>query len=181
LGGDDDLQVAGSIVHSAWLYGQAGHDRLKGGAGHDMLQGGVGDDLVVGGSGRDLLIGGAGSDRIVGNSDDDILIAGSTLYDANDAALCAILHEWTSARGYEQRIANLNGTGTGADFANRANGNVYLKVGTTAAESTVFDDGAEDVLTGSSGLDWFIFKAGEDRATDLNDEAFISDLEFILS
>jgi Ca2+-binding RTX toxin-like protein len=181
LAGDDNLQVAGSIGLSAWLYGDAGDDRLKGGTGHDMLQGGSGADLVVGGSGRDLLIGGLGADRIVGNADDDILIAGATLHDPNEIALCAILREWTSGRSYEQRIANLNGSGNGTEFDNRLNANYFFKVGATAAETTVFDDQAADVLTGSSGLDWFIFTTDQDRATDLGDEAFINDLEFILS
>jgi Ca2+-binding RTX toxin-like protein len=43
--GNDDIQVAGSIALRAWLYGDDGHDRLKGGAGNDILLGGVGDDL----------------------------------------------------------------------------------------------------------------------------------------
>lgn len=72
LGGDDDVQVAGSISQSAWLYGGAGHDRLKGGNGDDVLFGEAGNDLLTGGSDRDLLNGGAGEERIVGNSDDDI-------------------------------------------------------------------------------------------------------------
>jgi hypothetical protein len=42
-------------------------------------------------------------------------------------------------------------------------------------------DSSDDVLTGSSGLDWFLFDSLRDRATDLNDEAFANDLDFILS
>src|SRR4051794_4087646 len=57
-GGDDDIQVAGSISLPAWLYGGDGNDRLKGGSGNNVLLGGAGDDLLVGGSSRDLLIGG---------------------------------------------------------------------------------------------------------------------------
>ena len=40
--GDDNIEVAGSIMLSAWLYGGAGNDRLKGGASHDMLLAGGG-------------------------------------------------------------------------------------------------------------------------------------------
>ena len=79
--GNDDLEVAGSIAVSAWLYGDAGNDRLQGGNGHDVLLGGEGDDLLIGGQGRDLLIGGHGADRIVGNEGDDLLIAGFTAFD----------------------------------------------------------------------------------------------------
>ncbi len=41
---------------------------------------------------------------------------------------------------------------------------------------TVFNDWEHDVLTGSSGLDWFLFDQERDRATDLKDEAFTNDL-----
>jgi Ca2+-binding RTX toxin-like protein len=181
LAGDDNLQVAGSIVLSAWLYGQAGDDRLKGGAGDDVILGGTGDDLIVGGSGRDVQIGGADADRIVGNAEDDILIAGMTRHDDDVDALCAIVDEWTSVRSYEQRIANLNGIGTGAEFAARLNGSVFLTSGPTADEATLVDDQAEDILTGSSGLDWFLLSSHQDRVTDLKDELFADDLAYILS
>jgi Ca2+-binding RTX toxin-like protein len=190
--GNDDLQVAGSITLRAWLYGGDGNDRLKGGAGHDLLFGEAGDDLLVGGSGRDLLIGGTGADRIVGNADDDILIAGTTAFDANDQALCAIMDEWTSGREYAQRCANLRGTGTGTDFANRRNGNVFLRNGDEfpGAVATVHDDNAEDTLTGSSGQDWFFANlfldqgddaARKDKITDLHAAEFALDIDFINS
>ncbi len=46
---------------------------------------------------------------------------------------------------------------------------------------TVLDDEEKDVITGSSGDDWFFFDTLLDRATDLQDEVFANDLEFILS
>ncbi|MBW3540325.1 MAG: hypothetical protein KY476_08645 [Planctomycetes bacterium] len=178
--GNDNLQVAGSIGHSAWLYGGDGNDRAKGGAGHDVLLGEAGDDLLVGGSGHDLLIGGTGADRIVGNADDDILIAGDLHFADLDEAMCAIMHEWTSARDHATRIANLSGQGTGE----RANGNVFLIAvddpATSEDDRTVVDDDAKDVLTGSAGDDWFFFNPDRDRVTDLKDEVFANDLEFIL-
>lgn len=172
--GDDQIQVAGSIALSAWLYGDAGHDEIKGGAGDDVLLGGPGDDLIIGHSGRDLMIGGTGADRMVGNADDDILIAGFTAFDDNLAALAAIQAEWTSNHDLATRLANLSGQSEGN--ADRHNDAYFLKLG-----ETVLDDGEEDKLTGSSGLDWFFFDTDLDRATDLNDEAFANDLEFILS
>ncbi len=171
--GDDDIQVSGSIALSAWLYGDAGNDRIKGGAGHDILLGGDGKDLLIGGSGRDLLIGGAGADRIIGNADDDILLAGHTAHDAVDSALALIMAEWTSERDYSTRIANLNGTGTGE----RANGDAFLIASGDGA--TVGDDGSRDVLTGSAGLDWFFFVDDEDKVTDLHDAEFDPDRDFI--
>jgi Ca2+-binding RTX toxin-like protein len=177
--GDDDIQVAGSMNLSAWLDGGAGNDRLKGGAGHDVLLGGDGDDLLVGGSGRDLLVGGNGADRIVGNSDDDILIAALLMLDDPDAALVGIMREWTSDHSYEARIANLSGVTDSegnAGAADRLNDEYFLRIG-----ETVEADEAADKLTGAAGADWFLVDLDQDMATDLRDEAFASDLDFILA
>jgi uncharacterized delta-60 repeat protein/CSLREA domain-containing protein len=185
LAGDDDIQVAGGIINPCWLYGGDGNDRLKGGSGNNVLMGGAGDDLLVGGSNRDILIGGSGADRIVGNEADDILIAGSTAFDANEAALSAILAEWTSASSYGVRVANIMGTGTGSDFANRNNGCFFLRVTNDAATTTVFDDGSQDTLTGNTGQDWFfanLLGAGaKDKITDLSAAEFANDLTFIMA
>jgi len=167
LEGNDELQVIGSVSVAIWGYGGLGNDRLKGGDGHDVLIGGDGDDLLVGGNGRDMLIGGFGADRIVGNADDDILIAGVTAYDDNQAALQALMDSWTGNLSYDQRVSSLQ------DSTQR--GGVYL------GSATIGNDSSADVLTGSSGLDWFLFDATKDRATDLNDEAFANDLTFINS
>lgn len=175
--GDDNVQIAGSIALDAWLYGDAGDDRLKGGAGDDVIVGSSGEDLLVGGSGRDLLIGGTGADRIVGDPDDDILIGGATSFDAQQAALCAIMDEWTSQRTYAERTSNLTGATTGG-----ANGQYYLNAGAT--NTTVFDDAAADVMTGSSGQDWFFANLDtgiKDKITDLSATEFAEDLDFILS
>jgi Ca2+-binding RTX toxin-like protein len=191
--GNDDVKVAGSIAHSAWLHGDAGDDRLKGGAGHDVLLGGAGADLLVGDGGRDLLIGGTGADRMVGNADDDILIAGFTAFDALDMVLCAIMDEWTSSRSYADRVKNLQGDETGreAAFADRANGEYYLAVdGSNGRITTVHDDGEADVLTGSAGQDWFFANlvidedddaTRKDKITDLSAAEFADDLDFINS
>jgi Ca2+-binding RTX toxin-like protein len=175
--------VAGAISLPAWLYGGDGNDRLKGGSGSNVLVGGAGDDLLVGGNNRDILIGGLGADRIVGNAEDDLLVSGATAFDGNESALAAVLAEWTSAGSYAARVANIMGTGGGASFDARLNGNTFLRVTSDPATTTVFDDGAADVLTGSSGQDWFFANlAGGgvlDRITDLSDREFANDLTFI--
>jgi extracellular elastinolytic metalloproteinase len=154
-GGDDDIEVAGSIGLQAWLYGGAGNDLLKGGGGLSLLMGGAGDDTLIGGRGRGVLIGGQGADRLVGGASDDLLIGGTTAFDDDPASLFAVLSEWSSARDYATRIANLTGTGTGP----RLNGNTFL------TDLTVLDDGVQDTLTGSSGLDWY-WALGQDTITD---------------
>lgn len=125
-----------------------GNDWLKGGAGPSVLCGGDGDDLLIGGSGRSILIGGSGSDRLVGNGEDDILIGGFTSYGCDHEALCEILETWTRRDlTYAQRVSRLS------------SGSFALN------SSTVFDDGAADLLTGAAGLDWF-FTGAKDKITD---------------
>lgn len=168
--GDDDIEVAGSISLPAWLYGGQGNDRLKGGAGNDVLVGDEGDDQISGGDGRDLLVGGGGADRIVGNADDDIMVADRLRFNDQDAALKAIMDEWTSSHSYLVRIANISGSGAAADFAQRRNGEYFL-----TSEVTVIADDSSDVLTGSAGKDWFFFDPDRDRATDDKGEVFTLD------
>jgi hypothetical protein len=174
--GQDDIQVVDSIALSAELHGDSADDRIKGGGGDDILLGGDGDDLLVGGGGRDLLVGGIGRDRMVGNADDDILIAGTTDFDANEQALCDIMKEWTrSDATYAQRVSHLRG-----DSGEGLNGSTKLIFDGPAA--TVHDDHAEDILTGSSGQDWFLLNSDggiKDRVTDLHALEFANDIDFI--
>jgi len=149
--GNDDIQVATGITNSVWLYGGGGDDRLSGGSGNDVLLGGDGNDTLQGGSGRDLLIGGNGGDRLLGDSDDDILIAGTTDHDASAAALCQIMDEWTRpGADFATRVNHLKGPAGGL------NGAFFLN------DQTVHDDGVQDLLTGSSGSDWFLFNKDGD-------------------
>src|SRR5262249_29844333 len=85
--------------------------------------------------------------------------AGFTQYDANLAALQAVLAEWTSARSYNDRVANLSGAGTGV----RLNGAFFLN------DSTVMDDGQVDELTGGDGQDWFLLNLDPAAADDAKD------------
>lgn len=108
-----------------------------------------------------MLIGGTGADRILGNADDDILIAGTTDFDANAAALALVMQEWTRADAtFATRVSHL-ATGGG------------LNAGYLLTDSTVHDDHAADVLTGESGNDWFLFNVDgdggvKDKATDMS-------------
>jgi PKD repeat protein len=144
--GNDVLRVDDDIWRSAWLYGGAGDDRLRGGAGRDVLLGGAGNDIVRGGGGRDLLIGGTGVDWLTGDGSGDILIAGFTDRDDDPQALKQILDVWTAVGvGYQDRVQQ-------------------LRSGLLAA-GVVHDDGVVDVLTGDCGRDWF-FASSADWVTD---------------
>ncbi|MFN0021470.1 MAG: ExeM/NucH family extracellular endonuclease [Pirellulaceae bacterium] len=137
--GDDHIEVDDRTATEAWLFGGAGDDHLQGGAGSNLLMGGTGDDHLQAGRGRDVLIGGDDSDHLQAGRGEDILIGGTTDYDANDAALAAILGEWNASASYLSRIANLQSL----SFAYSLN------------NSTVDDDGDDDRLQGGQGLDWF--------------------------
>ena len=167
-GGDGQDQIWGDTGNDT-LFGEAGNDKLSGGTGNDLVFGGsgadqlsgdAGDDVLLGedgndgiqgGAGRDILIGGLGADRLQGQAHDDILIGGTTSYDDNAAALAAILTEWVSARSYTVRVANIRSGARSGGFA--------LNSG------TVLDDGANDLLSGNAGQDWFFAGIG-DRITD---------------
>lgn len=186
--GADHGTVSSSIGLPATIDGGAANDHIRGGSGPNVLLGSEGDDLLVGGTNRDLIIGGLGADRLVGKPEDDIMIGGVTLFegllDAADftgfadrhQALHAIMAEWTSERDYATRVANL---ADGSGSTDAANCSVYL-----VADETVFDDDAKDIMTGSAGTDWFFANLeGEgvlDKITDLSDDEFAADLDFIL-
>lgn len=140
--------------------GVTGIENIIGGLGNDILIGDAGVNVLNGSSGRDLLIGGTGMDQLLGGPGQDILIGGSTVYDANTAALLAIMAEW--ARGdqsYEQRVAHLR-------LGGGHNGSILLNT------SKVISDGTRDELRGSltGGIepDWF-FRGNEDYLADLAD------------
>ena len=166
-GGNDLLLVGPGVQHVAWLYGEDGNDAIVLGHGGGIAFGGSGNDLIGGGNGRDILVGGEGADWLIGNPGDDILISAVTVFDnrstaTHESAWAGMYAEWTSGRSFADRVNNLrNGTGP----AGRLNGSYFLN------DSTVDDDLASDsidILTGSSGTDWFIYKFGEDLITGLS-------------
>jgi len=147
-GNDNDLLLGGAD-------GGEANDTLIGGAGDDILSGQLGDDSLLGGDGRDLLLGGLGLDTLAGDAGDDLLVADETSFDVHAAALLALHNEWTSANLYAVRVALLSGPLGGA------NGTTFLTPGVT-----VFDDEAEDSLTGGADMDWFLYNLFQDILAD---------------
>jgi Ca2+-binding RTX toxin-like protein len=135
------------------LRGGAGNDTLNASAftGSAVLIGAAGDDTLTGGAGRDILVGGLGSDTLNGGGGDDILIGGTTDFDAVDAALLALLNEWTSARSFADRVNNILGVTT-----------TGLNAGTYLNTTTVHDDGAVDTMDAGAGND-LIFYGNKDK------------------
>src|SRR2546427_8137996 len=105
---------------------------------------------LIGGRGRNVLIGGAGADDIVGGPGDDILISGTTHYDGDPEALCAILTEWNRTDlPRAQRVQHLT-AGIGANGAERL------------TAQTVQADTSTHVLRSGGGDDW-IFADARDK------------------
>ncbi len=163
-GGDDGLS-AGNVSLSAWFFGDGGSDTLTGGPGDDVLVGGDGNDALAGNAGRDVLLAGAGADVVTGGPGDDLLVNGTTRFDADPSALCAIEDEWTSSRGFAVRVKNLRGEPNAA-FADRLNGNIFLVTGLGA---TVFADAAHDDLKGQDNNCWFLADVDAGPAQDSYD------------
>jgi VCBS repeat-containing protein len=177
--GDDSVQEAGAVSIRTWVYGEDGNDSLNLGNGGGIVFGGAGNDQINGGTGRDILLGGEGADRIVSNPGDDILVSAVTVYDnrfaaGHDGAWRAIYSEWASTvRTFRQRVDNLR---CGGGTSTRANGSYFLNDSTIDDDLAVDTIGTQDVLTGASGEDWFIYKAGEDKISSMTSTEATEDL-----
>jgi Ca2+-binding RTX toxin-like protein len=125
------------------VLGGNGGNLLVGNSLNNILVGGAGNDQLFAGSGRSLLIGGGGTDSLTGGVNDDILIGGQTAYDHNTAALDALLAEWSlPGVSYADRIKQLrSGVGPNQQFR--------------LDNTTVLNDGVNDILSGGAGNDWF--------------------------
>src|SRR5262249_44694957 len=112
---------------------------LLGGGGNDVLLGGPGPSLLISGGGQSFL-------RALGPA---ILIGGHTDYDANNAALFALLAEWSRPDlGYSSRVADLlHGGGL--------NGSAVLDA------ATVHPDMAPALLADGAGLDLYFASADD--------------------
>jgi Ca2+-binding RTX toxin-like protein len=145
MAGDDEIKIQDKITVPGWLYGGDGNDLINSGNTDSVLMGGAGYDELHGGKGRNLSIGGTGKDKLKSNAGDDLLIGGYTDYDSDEAALNALLREWSRTDGsYAQRVDHLLGRAGGG-----LNGPDLL------TSSTVHDDGAENQLTGGAGTDFY--------------------------
>src|SRR5258708_32709267 len=63
LSGNDKIAVSPKVTKSAWLFGDAGNDRLTGGGGNDLLVGGGGNDTLAAKAGANVLVGGRRAGR----------------------------------------------------------------------------------------------------------------------
>jgi hypothetical protein len=155
----DTSTSIGVVLNFQNVFGGAGDDtiigsalanNLQGNGGNDIEVGDGGNDVIGGGAGNDVEIGGLGLDTLDGGAGDDLIVGGTTLYDANTAALQAIMNEWASANTYATRVNTIRiGGGLVGPNILRA----------TAPGQTVFDDGVTDTETGDGGNDWYFTAA----------------------
>jgi hypothetical protein len=144
----------------------SGIQDVTGGNGNNLLVGDANPNILIGGTGRNIIIGGGGGDTLDASRSqgDNILIGGRTNWDQSVAALDAIMMEWLSGLSFQQRLSLIQNGGDPND--------PYLLNNTT-----VFDDGAVDVMTGGAGRNWFFaqrrsdmitnFKTGSDHTTPI--------------
>jgi hypothetical protein len=145
--GDDVVLTDDKVKSAVWLFGEAGRDRLTGGKQNDVLVGGDGDDVLDGGKGVNVVIGGRGADDLAAKKGEALLIAGTTAFDQNEAALDAILAEWSSGKSRAKRIEHLTGEKSGGKNA------AYYLIG-AGSSRTVFDDAALDRVSANKAKDW---------------------------
>ncbi|MCA9209401.1 MAG: hypothetical protein KDA55_13645, partial [Planctomycetales bacterium] len=156
-GGGNDWLLSGD--GDDVVLGGAGNDGIDGGDGDDALSGGEGNDDIYGGRGNDLLIGGLGRDWLSGERDDDLLVAMRWTGEEDEAALLAVLAEWTRTdASYADKLDHLTGVAPGL------NGSQVLD------DSTLEDDGSRDNLEGDSGRDLFFAQMDGRRRDRLRDD-----------
>jgi hypothetical protein len=121
--------------------------------------GGSGSNFLTG-TGRSLLIGGTGPSSLSGGSSDTLMIAGSTSYDLQDAALEAILDEWDRTDlGFYARVADL-------EYGTGLNGSDVLTLATVKSNDT-----ANTITSNASGQSWIFARTSDTiigkKSTDL--------------
>jgi hypothetical protein len=158
VAGNETIGVSPQVTTPSFIYGGRGNDTLWGGGGANVIVGGAGANKLYGGLGRSILIAGASASLLSAGGGDALLIAGTTDYSANDAALMAILKEWSSSESYATRMADIMGP-TKDPLAQ--NGAYYLNAATVHANGLVnhiatsgglaaFFQSTHDIVTGKT-------------------------------
>jgi hypothetical protein len=150
--------IAGGVSGICYVTGGNGP------GGYNILVGDGGNVLTGGNGRRNLLIAGnnmtgSTASTLIGGDDEDILIAGTTDYDSNLAALEDIMNVWTGGDPLYQTFADrVNRLTNDASYAFSLN------------PQTVHSNGGGNTLTGKAGgsmaLDLYFANLGAGDTTD---------------
>ncbi len=137
----------GGIANVQQVYGSGMGDVLVGDGANVLLSESAGKNLIIGGT--------HGGATLISGSGEDIVIAGSTIYDNDQAALQAIENFWaTDAGSFSDRTAALAAGITGGYALNTS----------TVTHHT----GAADIISLNSALDWLFWRASGSGADTLS-------------
>jgi Ca2+-binding RTX toxin-like protein len=150
--GDDSIALGAGDDRG---YGGLGNDTITGSGGNDLINGGEGNDSVSGDQGLDVLIGGGGNDAVNGGDGNDLLFDGrinlggvsadsQTIGDASDAAMLALLLEWSASNPAVGPLALAAAASNDHDGTDQVRGH---------AGADSFSADAADILDFELGLD----------------------------
>jgi Ca2+-binding RTX toxin-like protein len=157
--GNDIVYVSPLLNKPSWIFGGTGNDIFYADSGNSVLVGGSGNNVLFAGRGDNILIGGGGGRNIImGTQGNNVEVGGGCSYETNEAALNAVMAEWSSTDSYAKRVGYLNDTITGGGGQN---GSWYLDANTIIHGST------SDYLFGGIGQNaYFARKTGSVLARD---------------
>lgn len=124
--GNSETGAEGQVGGNNLIVGGTGRDDIYGNWGSVPKDGGEGGhNLIIGGDndgGSEIIYASQTADGAEGGQG-SLIVSGTT--DLSLSQLQAVHSEWASSRSLEERVANIQGTGTGP----RNNGNVFLQNG----------------------------------------------------
>jgi Ca2+-binding RTX toxin-like protein len=161
--GDDGNDVLiGSPNLANQLFGEDGHDSLRGGLADDSLNGGNGNDTIVGNEGNDVIAAGDGADSVLAGDGNDTITGGN----GNDTVSGGNGDDDVSGQNGQDSLLGdvgndtLNGDG-GFDTLEGGDGDDSM-LGGDLNDSLVGGDG-NDALNGNSGDDTLVGVTGFDN------------------
>jgi hypothetical protein len=137
--------------------------KVYGSFGNDLLVGDANTQILSGGALRNIIITGASAAEAIGGGDDEILIAGTTDFDKNLAALDDFMTEWERTDlNFYQRAADI--ATAGAAVPGNLPASVLKGTGFKLNPTTVHANQFVNMLIGSmgSGNDWFFWDPSQD-------------------
>jgi Ca2+-binding RTX toxin-like protein len=155
--GSDLVYLSPLLSEPSWIFGGIGNDVFYADNGNSVLVGGSGNNVLVSGRGNNLLIAGSGGrNEILGTQGNNVEVGGSVSYQTNEAALAAVMAEWSSGDSYTARVGKIDG-----NIAGGLNGSWLLNA------STITHGSGYDYLFGGIGQNtYFAHQTGSVLARD---------------